>query len=123
MVDWLPSIGRRELAKDARLMVRLDQADLDWIKEQGEQLGLDAATFVRSLIRQHRNGLVSAPQRAAEPDYEPDAFDPSSIDLDALADGPQREEAFPVAAPGDINAVRPVGARADRGQLLPSWRR
>ncbi len=111
------------MAKDARLMIRLDQADLDWIKEQGEQLGLDAATFVRSLIRQRRNGLIAAPEKAAEPIQGTEPFDLSSIDLDALADGPERDEPFPVAAPGDIKAVRPVGMRADRSQLLPSWRK
>ena len=115
------------MAKDARLMVRLDQADLDWIKEQGERLGLDAATFVRSLIRQHRNGIVSAPAASPAPaEYDQDEFAPEpididSIDLDALA--APREELFPAAMPGDVNAVRHVGPRADRSQLLPSWRK
>jgi len=110
------------MARDARLMVRLDQADLDWIKEQGERLGLDAATFVRSLIRQHRNGLIAAPEKTAERDQgepAPEPIDIDSIDLDELA--APREELFPAAAPGDVNAVRAVGSRSSRGELLGTF--
>lgn len=109
-------------AKNARLMVRLDQADLDWIKEQGERLGLDAATFVRSLIRQHRNGIITtaaAPAIASDPDETAPPIDIDSIDLDELA--APREELFPAAAPGDVNAVRAVGSRSSRGELLGTF--
>ena len=112
-------------AKNARLMVRLDQADIDWIKEQGERLGLDAATFVRSLIRQHRNGIVSAPAASPAPaeydqdDLAPEPIDIDAIDIDALA--APRQELFPAAMPGDVNAVRAVGSRASRGELLGTF--
>lgn len=118
------------MAKDARLMIRLEQGDLDWIKEEADKIGLDAATFVRSMIRKARNGIDHAPSSgrylpesasAYSEEYAPMQSGPIEIDIDALAEQETRPDAFPVARPGDMDAVRPVGGRAPRNELLGTF--
>lgn len=45
---------------DARIVVRLDSADRQWLADRGRELGLDAASFLRTIIRREvkRNDIA-----------------------------------------------------------------
>lgn len=51
--------------KDTRLVVRLEAEDLNFVREEGEKLSLDASTWVRMMIRKLRLGQIG--ERQAQP--------------------------------------------------------
>lgn len=48
--------------KDTRLVVRLEAEDLNFVREEGEKLSLDASTWVRMMIRKLRLGQIGEHQ-------------------------------------------------------------
>jgi transposase-like protein len=84
------------MAKAARLVIRLDEADRDWIRAEAERIGVDSAALVRILVRQARAsgsidpnaGTPGCEARMAETPYQQEVphsdHDEPAEDLDAL---------------------------------------
>jgi hypothetical protein len=112
------------MAKDTRIVIRLEADDKAWLHEQAEELGVDDATFVRMMIRQARRGgkvVVAAPAVAAsvaalaDEGADEDQVEPEVIDdlvSARLAEAERTGQAAPVPQPNGyhepVAAVRPL---------------
>lgn len=48
------------MSKDHRLVIKIDDADNEWLSEQEEELGIDKVSIIRMMIRRHRKAGLSA---------------------------------------------------------------
>lgn len=117
------------IKKECRLMLRLSEELLSWIRDEGQKLGMDAATFARMIMMQRMTGVdpgpsirraaplpsASAPHQAAYSTeiYEDEPAQSPEIDLDAILETAS-DDLFEVAQPGDMTAVQAVGPRRKR---------
>jgi hypothetical protein len=119
-------------AKQSRIVIRIDDEDLEWLRAEGKKLGLDAAAFGRMLWKQRQMFGDRVSPEISETDRRPlprlPAYEPSGLavsdqpdgapdlDLDSIVNEhlTAATSGFEVASPGDMTAVRPIGPRRTR---------
>lgn len=52
------------MSKDHRLVIKIDDADNEWLSEQEEELGIDKVSIIRMMIRRMRKAGLPAVQSA-----------------------------------------------------------
>lgn len=87
------------MSKDHRLVIKIDDADNEWLSEQEEELGIDKVSIVCMMIRRHRRARLPAIQSAPIIEHEvvTRAIDPREY-LDLVPYGETAEDLSPHSA-------------------------